>query len=107
MALEPLEIQEAVGKEIKLTNVPVQGATACIPLPPYPDPNGSIEVLIANQVVAQQPAGEPESGFYKVLVPRSDLLNHTGVNKAFSYILYNEDGNSDYSESTKYDILHS
>ncbi|MGG7648122.1 MULTISPECIES: hypothetical protein [unclassified Pseudomonas] len=107
MALERLEIQEAVGKEIKLTNVPVQGATARIPLPPFPDPNGSIEVLIADQVVAQQPVGEPESGFYKVLVPRSGLLNHTGLNKAFSYILYNEDGNAGYSESTRYDILHS
>lgn len=107
MALERLEIQEAVGKEIKLTNVPVQGATARIPLPLNPDPNGSIEVLIADQVVAQQPVGEPESGFYKVLVPRSGLLNHTGLNKAFSYILYNEDGNADDSESTRYDILHS
>lgn len=107
MALERLEIQEAVGKEIKLTNVPVQGATARIPLPLNPNPNSNIEVLIADQVVAQQPVGEPESGFYKVLVPRSSLLNHTGLNKAFTYVLYAEGGNDDYSESTKYDILHS
>jgi hypothetical protein len=107
MALQPLAILEADGKVIKLTSVPTEGATARIPLPPYQDPIGRIEVLIAGQVVAQQLPGAPEGGFYKVLVPRKDLLQHTGPNKPFTYIVYDKVDNSADSESIDYDILHS
>ncbi|ATE78473.1 hypothetical protein [Pseudomonas frederiksbergensis] len=107
MALKPLAILEAEGKEIKLTNVPAKGATARIPIPPYQDPIARIEVLIAGQVVAKQFDGAPEGGFYEILVPRNHLLDHTGLKKAFEYVLYDDNDNSDNSESIEYDILHS
>ena len=108
MALTPLAIVEAVGKEIKLTNVPAQGATARILVPPNPDPDGVIDVLIADQkVVTGEPVGAPVGGFYEVLVPRNALLNHTGLQRSVTYVLYDTFNNPDFSDPIDYDILHS
>lgn len=108
MALQPLAILEAVGKEIKLTNVPNQGATALIPVHPNPNPLDMIRVVIADQQVGiREPIGEPQNGFYKVLVSRKDLLDHTGKNRAFKYIYYERGLNGISSEPNEYDILHS
>jgi hypothetical protein len=102
MTLQPLVIKEAVGGVIKLTGVPKEGATAFIPEPPNPQPGDSIRVLIEDQIVAE-PGAEP----YKVLVPRSALLDHIGSQKAFTYVIQNRDGNESDSDPVMYDIDHS
>ncbi|MHC8332691.1 hypothetical protein [Pseudomonas sp. LB3P25] len=108
MALIPLTIQEAEGKEIKLTNVPPLGATALIPVHSDPHLNDQVRVLIEDEaVVPRVPVGEPQNGFYKVLVSREKLLDHTGANKAFKYIIYVGGLNPLPSETNEYDILHS
>ncbi|RON47656.1 hypothetical protein [Pseudomonas frederiksbergensis] len=104
--LEPLDIQEAVDGVINLKDVP-NGATARIAEPPNHTPDDLVSVLIADkEVVSDAPAGEWVDGFLSVTISRAHLLNHTGPQKKFSYILYYGGANRSDSEPTYYDIAH-
>ncbi|WP_223488846.1 hypothetical protein [Pseudomonas sp. A-RE-19] len=104
--LEPLIIKEAIGKVIKLIDVPTAGATALIPVPPNTQPDDSIEVLIDDQMVAQASSSNPPGDFYVCRVPKTVLLKSTGRQKEFRYIIWNSAGNPVHSDPMLYDILH-
>ncbi|WP_223437547.1 MULTISPECIES: hypothetical protein [unclassified Pseudomonas] len=106
MALLPaLQMKEAVGGVIKLTDVPADGATALIPEPDNNFPRKDVSVFIERQEYLLK-LGVPTDGYYQVKVPRSTLLDHVGPNKQFKYIIWH-DATGDLSDSINYEILRS
>ncbi|MHC8309416.1 hypothetical protein ACYZUC_07320 [Pseudomonas sp. GT1P32] len=106
MALLPaLQMKEAVGGVIKLTDVPVDGATALIPKPDNNFPRDDVSVFVERQEYLLK-LGESADGYYRVKVPKSTLLDHIGPNKQFKYIIWYA-GAGDLSDSINYDILRS
>jgi hypothetical protein len=103
--LPPLQMKEASDGVIKLTDVPPDGATALIPEPNNNFPRDEVSVFIARQEIPLK-LGVPTDGYYRVKVAKGDLLDHSGPNKQFKYIIWYE-GVGHLSDSINYDILHS
>ena len=100
-----LQMKEAVGGVIKLTDVPADGATALIPEPDNSFPREYVSVFIERQEYLLK-LGVPIDGYYRVKISKSTLLDHSGPEKQFKYILL-YDGAAHISDSINYDILHS
>lgn len=107
MLLEPLKIKEAQGTLICLKSVPIEGATALIPVPPVNDPDSTVLVSINGKVVVpMQPVGVENGGFYEALISRNALLENLGAEQAFDYTIKLPNGNSAFSDPAHYDITH-
>ncbi|QHC95293.1 MULTISPECIES: hypothetical protein [unclassified Pseudomonas] len=94
-----LTIKEAKEGAISMGDVPAQGATAEITV--HGDVR-EIEILISDKIVVEI---QPVSA--EVFIPRAHLHDHTGPQKSFSYVGYDQLGNSYYSDVVFYDILPS
>jgi hypothetical protein len=106
MNLLPLVVPEAVDGVINLKDVP-DGATARIPEPPNHTPDDLISVFIADkEVVSNAPVGEWVDGFFSVNISRVHLLEHTGPQKKFSYIIYYGGTNASFSDPIYYHVAH-
>lgn len=107
---QPLVIKEAIGDMIKLSDVPMDGATAQI-LPYRLDEFEGVPfyvqvVLDGVPLTARFEGVTPYSQTIAINVPRAKLLNHVGPKGVeFSYRL-NIGGNQVVAPNTKYEITH-
>jgi len=107
MELEALEMKEAIGTVLSLKNVPAQGATALIPVPPLADPDDFVELRInAKAVGPAQSPGPDIGGYYELLIPRTALLDNLGAGRTFDYIYWAGGTNEITSKPVQYDITH-
>ena len=107
-ALAALQIEQAVGGVIKLTDVPPDGATALIPEPLSSDPEDTISIFISDFLVVDYVRlGDSVEGFYRHNIEKELLLQHSGPNRVFRYIIYAGAGNPAESDIIKYTIQHS
>ncbi|WP_202368538.1 hypothetical protein [Pseudomonas sp. MWU318] len=107
-ALAALQIEQAVGEVIKLTDVPPDGATALIPKLLNSDPENKISIFIADhEVVGGVHLGDLVEGSYRHNIKKEHLLHYLGPDRVFRYIIYDYAGNEDHSQIVKYTIKHS
>jgi hypothetical protein len=106
---QPLVIKEAIGDMIKLSDVPMDGATAQI-LPYRLDEFEGVlfyvQVVLDGVPLARLEGITPYLQTIEINVPRAELLNHVGPKGVeFSYLL-NIGGNQESVPNTKYVITH-
>ncbi|PKA68680.1 hypothetical protein ATI02_1467 [Pseudomonas baetica] len=108
--LKALIIKEAENGEIKLSDVPAQGATAIIEVSSYIEHASRVEVYAKNQgklhLLAEQQSFEPVGSKYQVLIPKAKLLDLLGSSKELCYLIYDIHENENESESVFYNIFH-
>jgi hypothetical protein len=105
--LKPLTIEQAVGEDVKLKDIPTEGGGVLIPR--YEDyrEGDTVVVFIEDAVVVtRQPLVDLGDDYFEVLIPRDEFLRHLGLRRKIKYTVYLRNLNPLTSDTAFYNIDH-